>query len=386
MTRTWLELPEAAGLAARRRARLAERLRARRLEGALISDAREVLYFTGAPLAAPAPACLLITLGRSEGAAPRSMLTCGKSDQAHHVDETRVYDWHTGGTVHADLVSSMVACAMPDSESAPARIGVQLESIPAVLMRALSGAGAGATGIDADIADLQRDKDGLELEAISAAVTADRAALAAARDVIAPGASEIEVYAAACRAATLAAGRPVHHDGDYRCGAPGGPARDRRIREDELYIVDAWTRRDGYWADLARTFGVSTRPTALQSDLIAHVAGVHDRVRPMLQPGTPCRELWIAIDAALREFAPLAATGLTHHGGHGIGLRLHEPPDIRRDSPESLRVGDVVCIEPGGYFAGAQAGARVEHMYRITERGPLCLSADGSEDEIGRGR
>lgn len=386
MTPCWTDSPDAPRLAAQRRGRLAERLRARGLDGALITDAREVLYFTGAPLASPAPACLLVMPAASGGETPRSVLVCGRSDRAHHVDETLVFDWHTGGTIHADLVATLAARAGAVLGSAPERIGVQFESIPAAMMRTLPGQGSGAAGIDADIADLQRDKDGLELAAISAAVGADRAALAAAKDAIGPGVREVEVFAGACRAATLAAGRPVHHDGDYRCGAPGGPARDRRIEAGELYILDAWTRIDGYWADLARVHGVTPELSAAQSDLIAHVASVHGRVLPMLQAGMSCHDLWVAIDGTLREFPPLADTGLTHHGGHGIGLRLHEPPDIRRGSPDALRAGDVVCIEPGGYFAAAKAGARVEQMYRITPRGPVCLSASNESKRTDRGR
>ncbi len=386
MTPCWPDSPDAPRFARQRRERLAERLRDCGLDGALITDAREILYFTGAPLATPAPACLLLTLGGSDVKTPRSVLVCGRSDRTHHVDETHAFDWHTGGSIHTDLVTSMTARATAAFVSAPSRIGVQFESLPAALLKALPGHGSGAVGIDADISDLHRNKDGLEIAAISAAVTADRAALAAAKLAIGPGVSEIEVFAAACRAATLAAGRPIHHDGDYRCGAPGGPASDRRTRGGDLYIIDAWTRCDGYWADLARTHGVSAELSPLQSDLLAHVACVHGRIEPLLRPGVPCHDLWLAIDAALREFPPLADTGLTHHGGHGIGLRLHETPDIHHGSPDVLRAGDVVCIEPGGYIAEARAGARIEQMYRITDRGPACMSIGGPNGGADQGR
>jgi Xaa-Pro aminopeptidase len=70
----------------------------------------------------------------------------------------------------------------------------------------------------------------------------------------------------------------------------------------------------------------------------------------------------------------LRDTGLTHHGGHGIGLRAHEAPDINPDRGGILEAGNVVCVEPGGYTADLNAGVRLENTYLITESGCENLS------------
>ena len=74
----------------------------------------------------------------------------------------------------------------------------------------------------------------------------------------------------------------------------------------------------------------------------------------------------------IREHPPLADQGLVHHGGHASGLRAHEMPDINRDRGGKLEPGNVICVEPGGYFDEARQGVRLENMYLIT--------ADGCED------
>src|SRR5438132_1331736 len=108
------------------------------------------------------------------------------------------------------------------------------------------------------------------------------------------------------------------------------PARDRAIERGELYIIDAWTCCCGYWSDLSRVFLVGDRPTDLQQSLFDHIASVQRHAGKLLRPGLDTRELWRAMDQMIREHPALADSGLIHHGGHAIGLRIHEEPDVNR--------------------------------------------------------
>jgi Xaa-Pro aminopeptidase len=374
MNPEWTTSPEVQSFAARRRDRLVEQLERCGLGAALITDSRDIMYYAGDLLVAPAPACMLIRRDGDGGIAAETTLVCGEGKGRYHVDRVLSYAWHDGGTIHANLGERLVECAGRVVRSAPRSLGVQLESLSGRLMRTLHKCGVDMVPIDADIADLQREKDDLELVAITAAIASNRFAIDAAMSVVQPGVSEIDVHAAAVSAAMRHARRRVQHDGDYRSGAAGGPPRDRAIEDGELYIIDAWTNRSGYWADLASVCAVGDMPTRLQIDLISHVEDVHGRVVEMLRPGERCDEIWRAMDRMLREFRPLAALGLVHHGGHGIGLRLHEAPDINPCSTDVLRAGDVICIEPGGYPPEARAGARIERTYRVSAEGARCLS------------
>jgi Xaa-Pro aminopeptidase len=345
---------------------LIERLAMRGLDGALITDARDIMYFTGAALGASAPGCLLV---RRDGS---SVLVCGESETAHQVDALHAYSWHTGGTVHLDLWSRLSERAGSVLNVGRERLGMQRESALAQVLAGL--ANVTWSTIDAEIIDIERTKDELALAGVRGAVQANLGAYEAVGEAITPGVRELDVFAAGwCGATRCARGRVVH-DGDYRSGEIGGPARDRRIEAGELYIVDAWTNRAGYWSDLSRVFPVSGSTTEHQRELLEHVASIHERVRPLLRPGTTGDELWRSMDAMLREHPALATSGLVHHGGHGIGVRIHEPPDINPGVTDTLRVGDVICLEPGAYTKAARAGGRIEEMYLITEHGAECLS------------
>jgi Xaa-Pro aminopeptidase len=58
---------------------------------------------------------------------------------------------------------------------------------------------------------------------------------------------------------------------------------------------------------------------------------------------------------------------MIHSTGHGVGLEVHEAPQLR-DLDYPLRAGDVVTVEPGLYKAGL-GGVRVENTGMVTERG-----------------
>ena len=128
-----------------------------------------------------------------------------------------------------------------------------------------------------------------------------------------------------------------------------------------------------YWADLCRSFAVG-EPTEVQHSVFEHVKGFHDRVGEYLRPGKDGSECAVAMDAYIREHPKLADVGLIHHAGHNIGLRAHEMPDLNKERGGTLRVGNVVSVEPGAYIPEARAGVRLENMYLITEDGLENLS------------
>jgi Xaa-Pro aminopeptidase len=350
---------------ATRRHRLLNLLAQERLDSAVITDSRDIYYFTGTLIPIDLPAALVVD-------ADEHLLLIGPAEHdAGPVDRHLTYEWNYRGTRHPDpsaqMASTLAAAWQP---SRLQRIGVQrlslLETVAQILEHASSG---DLVGLDTPLAAMQRRKDPDEVELIRESISANFGAYAAVEEAIRPGATELDILSAGRRGATRAAGEKVFHDGDYQCGTYNGPARDRAIEAGELYIVDAWTCYRGYWSDMSRTFIVGRSPTDVQFALFEHIRWVQTEVSKLLRPGIDGMDVYRSMDETIRQFPLLAETGLIHHGGHAIGLRAHEMPDINLARGGPLEQANVICIEPGGYFAEARYGVRLENMYLITESG-----------------
>jgi Xaa-Pro aminopeptidase len=353
-----------------RQERFRARLAAARLEAAVITDPRDVYYLTGL-LPASFPVCLYLP------AAGDSLLICHTDAGEVAVADRLTYETNTLYTLNPDPLARLAGVLEQRLAGMAhvSRLGWQAESLP----RRLGDLFAAAlrpdawAPVDAILGDLQQRKDPDEIALLRRANAINLAAYAAAEQAIAPGVSELEVLAAAHRAATLAAGEPIQLGGDYRSGAFGGPARARTIEAGELYIIDSGVCYRGYWSDLARTFAVG-EPTALQRSVYAHVAAVLTELPDQIRPGRDGSDLWRWMDARLREHPHLAERGLVTHGGHGIGTRVHEMPDVNRDRGGVLATGAVITCEPGGYSDELRAGIRLENAFLITEQGVENLS------------
>lgn len=359
-----------------RQDRLRLRLSEARIDAVALVHPLEIYYFTGVllPEIFPAqPALLWIEAGGD------SWLAAHTDAGDPLVDHCYTYECSLGGTVNSYMrtqLSELVQERLQARGTRAARVGYQREFMPHLLVERIdSGLGGSPEWIamDEGLHQMQETKDDDELELMRKAVQIDLAAYTAAQQAIAPGVSELEVLGAAQQAAHLCAGEKVFHDGDYQCGVAGGFARDRRIEDGELYVIDAWIVYRGYWADLCRTFAVG-EPTELQQSIYEHLRAFHDRIGDYLQPGVDSRDCAVAMDAYIREHPALADVGLGHHGGHTIGLRAHQMPDVNATRGGIFQVGNVVCIEPGSYIPEARAGVRLENMYLITESGPENLS------------
>ena len=67
--------------------------------------------------------------------------------------------------------------------------------------------------------------------------------------------------------------------------------------------------------------------------------------------------------------ARCSRTGYFHGLGHGVGLEVHERPNLGRHA-DTLLAGDVITLEPGCYRRG---------LRRLPARGLVVVTEDGCE-------
>lgn len=362
-----------------RQGRFLARLEEAGITTALISDSRDIYYFTGLlPEVAVTRYPSLLCLGPGLD----SWLVTGAAEGEAWVDERVVYPISEMATLNPDnhrrAAEEVARCAqdLAPPRAGRERVGYQREALPFSLQLAYRSAYGEAEWVEVDgiVQDLQLRKDEDEVACIRRSIAATLAAYDRAQELIRPGISELEVMTE-CQAAAQRYSGSVHfYNGDFRSGELGGFARNRSIEQGELYIIDAWTDLGGYWCDMARTWSVGGTPSDLQLSVYEHVSSLLQGVPELARPGRSTREFWAELDARIREHPHLAADGLIHHGGHGIGLRAHEGPDLNRDRGGTFEVGTVFTCEPGGYSSTLRGGVRLENLFLVTADGTKVLS------------
>jgi len=355
-----------------RQDRFRQRLEEAGLDAALISDARDIYYLTGV-LFETFPALLFI---RTDGGSWLASHDDGGTDAA--VDERLAYEWHMLYTMNPDPMTRLneLVRQRAEAEADASRLGWQAESQPSMTLETIRAqlGDPDLVKIDGILEALQKRKDPDEVALLVKSIQVTLAAYDRAQRAINDGVSELAVLAEGTAGALLEAGEVAFHGGDYACRELGGPARDRTICTGDLYIIDGQSTYRGYWSDMSRTFVVGGRPTDLQQSVYDHLAAILNDVPSMVRPGGSASELWRGLDARIREHPYMKDTGLIHHGGHGVGVRPHEAPDLNRDRDGLFEIGDVFSCEPGAYGDDLGFGIRLENTFHITEEGVELLS------------
>lgn len=162
--------------------------------------------------------------------------------------------------------------------------------------------------------------------------------------------------------------------GDDTC-LPHGGEGDRALGADDVVLIDTGTLVDGYHSDITRTY-VFGEPSDDFRRVWAHEKEAQARAFAAAAVGASCA----SVDAAARDYLTglgygpdYRLPGLPHRTGHGIGLDIHEAPNLVR--------GDVTPLAPGMCFSNepmlvipGQYGVRLEDHFYMTEAGPVWFT------------
>ena len=147
------------------------------------------------------------------------------------------------------------------------------------------------------------------------------------------------------------------------------------LRSNEFIVVDIFPRKiiSGYYGDMTRTF-LKGHPSEMQQAMYNAVLQVHDHAINLVHAGAEASEIH---QRNLALFDTMGYTtsdgmGFFHATGHGVGLNIHESPNIGRSNHE-LRAGEVVTIEPGLYYPDI-GGVRIEDVLVVRKDESELLS------------
>lgn len=217
------------------------------------------------------------------------------------------------------------------------------------------------------VASLRMRKDPAELVAMrKAAALADQVMASAAR-MLKPGVREFEIaaeieYQMKKGGASGTAFETIVAFGE-RSALPHARATGKRLRKNELVVLDLGAILDHYCSDITRSYYVG-RASARVRGWYKGVLEAQQAAIAAVRNGASCG----AVDAAARQV--LAGYRLdryfVHSTGHGLGLEVHEDPRVASGQAKLLEPGNVITIEPGVYFPGV-GGIRIEDDVAVHE-------------------
>lgn len=258
------------------------------------------------------------------------------------------------------------------------RIGVEPSRIRMLELALLSQAAPSARVVPAGrlFSELRAVKDESEIQALRRSVAVAEAALAETVPYMKKGVSELDLATeltyrllkAGSHVESLAT--PIVASGP-NSALPHAVPGNRCLQARDLVVIDWGASSCGYLSDLTRTFSVE-ETSAQQRIMHGLVLRANEAGRAAVRPAVVCS----AIDSAARGVIASGGYGqyFTHRTGHGIGLEIHETPNIRSDNLGNLVPGMVFTVEPGIYQPGF-GGVRVEDDVLVTTRGCETLSS-----------
>jgi Xaa-Pro dipeptidase len=345
-----------------RQQRLLKNITDRKLDAVVLGASHHVYWATAhRPHWLQEAALILMADGKSW------LATANSQNPSAAADQIVAFEASWNGTQRQEQPMVIAEMAIKELKARKCRrIGVDASAVSSQVTMGFDGE---LVTVDADLWQQRRRKDADELELMRKAISCSEAMHRRARELIAPGIAELEVFTELNAAAVTTAGEPLSAllGNDYACGVGGGPAREGKIAETgQLYILDLGPAYRGYFADNCRTYSVDRKPTDAQMKAWQSIARVFPLIEHLAKPGARCKDIYAAIDAHLLEDY---GTGLPHHLGHGVGLQPHEFPHLNPKWDDVLIEGEIFTAEPGLYGPHLNGGIRLENQYLVTKDG-----------------
>jgi len=229
------------------------------------------------------------------------------------------------------------------------------------------------------VESLRALKEAAEIAAIRRATRLTQRVFAEVLPLIRPGVRECELaaeieyrmkrYGAQAPAfETIVASGP-------RAAWPHARASPKRLRKNELVVVDLGAILSDYCSDMSRTLFLGN-PSARVQRIYRAVQRAQQCAFDAVSAGVCAGE----VSTAARRTLVNCGLGhyLLHALGHGVGLEIHEAPRLAQGVDIPLATGNVITLEPGVYVPG-WGGIRIEDVAVVRPRGAECLTTTSHE-------
>ncbi|MBR3943203.1 MAG: aminopeptidase P family protein [Clostridia bacterium] len=228
-------------------------------------------------------------------------------------------------------------------------------------------------------AELRSVKSDEEISCLQQAAEIAEKAYADTLNFIRPGQTEKEIAAYLNYKMVCFGGQKTSFDticiSGKNTSLPHGVPSDKVVQEGELLTMDFGCIYNGYCSDMTRTVAVGYLSDEMEW-VFDIVLRAQDTLERTIKPGMTAGEAdeiarKIIVDAEYGEY-------FVHSTGHGVGLEIHEFPNLAPNKETVLQKNQVVTVEPGIYLPD-KFGVRIENTVVLTDNGAFSLQKSDKE-------
>lgn len=325
------------------------------LKQTVVTDETALFYLLGQRVE-PMERCAALLL--TEGGGAHAFMN--RLFRFHPPQGVVLHEYQDGEDVYAMLAAHLSLGELGIDGSWPSRHTIALLERRRDLVPVLGSA-------PVDLARTRKDEEEQAL-LLQAGETADRA-LAFGFSRLSPEESEADLARALDGFFLAQGGRQA---GQYQVVCFGPSAADphhvpgeARPRPGDAVLLDLVYPINGYWCDVTRTV-FYRRVSSRHREIYQLVRRAQQTGAALVRPGVKLRD----VDAAVRGVIAAGGYGdaFLTRTGHGVGLSVHEAPEVSASSETTAEPGMVFSIEPGIYLSG-DVGIRIEDLVLVTEDG-----------------
>ncbi len=151
----------------------------------------------------------------------------------------------------------------------------------------------------------------------------------------------------------------------YGASIPHYRARKNKIRKG-FCVIDFGVRYKNYNSDMTRTIYVG-KPSEKEINIYYNVLWLQEEAIKSLRPKIKVKKVDSYVRNRLKEFI--------HGLGHGVGIEIHELPNLTEDSKDVLKKNMVFTIEPGTYKT-KKYGIRIEDTVLLKDKAEILTKVN----------
>ncbi len=157
---------------------------------------------------------------------------------------------------------------------------------------------------------------------------------------------------------------------------PHGVPTEKLIQKGDFVTMDFGALKNGYRSDMTRTVAVGSISDE-QKNVYDTVLKAQKTACAAIRAGVVCSDA----DKTARDIIYNAGyEGCFGHSlGHGVGIDIHENPNLTPGNNYVLQAGNIVTVEPGIYIEN-KFGVRIEDMVYVTDDG--CINLTESDKNL----